>query len=83
MIIRVESEGERTELSSNKEPFQLQDEQGHMNLVAGLVYIHMNFLILLYFHLSGQQSDTSSRLLYDGLPRSLGSARSYTLRSCK
>ena len=47
MIIRVESEGERTELSSNKEPFQLQDEQGHMNLVAGLVYIHMNFLFML------------------------------------
>ncbi|KAG6467066.1 hypothetical protein ZIOFF_074494 (mitochondrion) [Zingiber officinale] len=30
--------------------------------------------------LSGQQSDTSSRLLYDGLTSFLGSARSSTLR---
>ncbi|PNX62660.1 hypothetical protein L195_g061253, partial [Trifolium pratense] len=30
--------------------------------------------------LSGQQSSTSSRLLYDGLPCILGSARSSTLR---
>nr|GLL16967.1 hypothetical protein Saspl_047305 [Ipomoea trifida] len=33
--------------------------------------------------LSGQQSSTSSRLLYDGLPCFLGSARSYTLRPSK
>lgn len=30
--------------------------------------------------LSGQKSSTSSRLLYDGLPSFLGSARSSTLR---
>jgi len=33
--------------------------------------------------LSGQQSSTSSRLLYDGLPCFLGSARSSTLRPSK
>ncbi|KAK7232533.1 hypothetical protein RIF29_47795 [Crotalaria pallida] len=33
--------------------------------------------------LSGQQSSTSSRLLYDGLPCILGSARSSTLRPSK